>query len=226
MVAPDAAEDGRPAMQGDRTITYRTEQEAFWAGEFGDAYRERCTLSSDAVAARSACLTRMLRHAAPVDTAFEVGCNIGLNLVSMNRVSPRTTLEAIEINAGSARRAQDLGIAKVTNATAIGYVPERTYDLVMICGVLIHFDPAVLPEIYDLLFAASHRHILLFEYYNPQPVEVPYRDHGERLFKRDFAGEMLDRFEGRLKLVDYGFFYHRDPIACSDDATFFLLEKA
>lgn len=206
-------------------MTYRTEQEAFWAGEFGDAYRARCALSPDLVAARTACMARMLRHAAPVESAFEVGCNIGLNLVAVNRVSPRTELEAIEINEGSARQAQDLGIAKVSCTTAIGYAPSRTYDLVMICGVLIHLDPAVLPEIYDLLFAASHRHVLLFEYYNPTPVEVTYRGHEGRLFKRDFAGEMLDRFEGRLKLADYGFFYHRDPLATSDDGTFFLLEK-
>jgi len=35
---------------------------------------------------------------------------------------------------------------------------------------------------------------------------------------------MLDRYAD-LKLVDYGFFYHRDPISTSDDGTFFLLEK-
>ena len=38
---------------------------------------------------------------------------------------------------------------------------------------------------------------------------MPYRGHTARLFKRDFAGEMLDRFSD-LRLVDYGFRYHRD----------------
>ena len=206
-------------------MTYRTEQETFWAGEFGEAYRKRCALDPETLAARTACMTRMMRHAAPVDSAFEVGCNIGLNLVALNRVSPRTNIEAIEINERTTQQAQELGIAKVTCASAIGYAPERTYDLVMICGVLIHMAPEVLPEVYDLLFSASHRYVLLFEYYNPTPVEVTYRGHERRLFKRDFAGEMIDRFEGRLKLVDYGFFYHRDPLAASDDATFFLLQK-
>lgn len=205
-------------------MSYRTEQEAFWAGEFGDAYRERCVLSDDLVAARTACMARILQRAAPVESAFEVGCNIGLNLVAMKRVSPRTNLSAIEINDQSAQQARGLGIAEVETASALDYQTDKTFDLSMIFGVLIHMNPDVLPEIYDLLHRTSRRHILLFEYYNPTPVEVTYRGHEGRLFKRDFAGEMLDRYDD-LKLVDYGFFYHRDPIASSDDGTFFLLEK-
>jgi len=205
-------------------MSYRTEQEAFWAGEFGDAYRERCALSDDLVAARTACMARILKQAAPVESAFEVGCNIGLNLVAMKRVSPKTTLSAIEINDQSAEQARKLGIAEVETASALDYRTDKTFDLSMIFGVLIHMNPEVLPEIYDLLHRTSRRHILLFEYYNPTPVEVTYRGHEGRLFKRDFAGEMLDRYDD-LKLVDYGFFYHRDPISKSDDGTFFLLEK-
>jgi spore coat polysaccharide biosynthesis protein SpsF len=44
------------------------------------------------------------------------------------------------------------------------------------------------------------------------------------LFKRDFAGDLLDRFPG-LVLVDYGFVYHRDKAFPQDDMTWFLLEK-
>lgn len=205
-------------------MTYRTEQEAFWAGEFGDAYRDRCALTDRLVASRTNCMARMLKYAAPVESAFEIGCNIGLNLVAMKRVSPATKLSAIEINAESAEQARQLGIAEVETASALGYQTAETYDLSMICGVLIHMAPEVLPEIYDLLHRTSRRLILLLEYYNPTPVEVNYRGHEGRLFKRDFAGDMLDRYAD-LKLVDYGFFYHRDPIARSDDGTFFLLEK-
>jgi len=167
----------------------------------------------------------MLRKAAPVKSAFEIGCNIGLNLKALNRVSPQTELAAIEINEESTRQANALGMARVETASVLDYTPLRTYDLTLICGVLIHLDPEVLPQVYDVLFNASSRHILLFEYYNPTPVEVTYRGHEARLFKRDFAGEMLDRFKGKLELKDYGFFYHRDPLSWSDDGTWFLLEK-
>jgi len=52
---------------------------------------------------------------------------------------------------------------------------------------------------------------------------VPYRGNAERLFKRDFAGELIDRYG--LQLVSYGFAYHRDPYHPQDDITWFLLEK-
>ena len=66
--------------------------------------------------------------------------------------------------------------------------------------------------------------MLIAEYYNPTPVEVTYRGHSRRLFKRDFAGELLSAYDD-LQLVDYGFSYHGDPVMPQDDITWFLLEK-
>ena len=54
---------------------------------------------------------------------------------------------------------------------------------------------------------------------------VNYRGHADRLFRRDFAGEMLDKFND-LRLLDYGFVYHRDPSFPQDDFTWFLLDKS
>ena len=65
---------------------------------------------------------------------------------------------------------------------------------------------------------------MVAEYYNRSPVAIPYRGHEDRLFKRDFAGEMLDRFSD-LTLIDYGFAYHRDPAFPQDDISWFLMEK-
>ena len=96
--------------------------------------------------------------------------------------------------------------------------------MTLIKGVLIHINPQMLPRVYDLLYRVGKRYVCLIEYYNPTPVEVSYRGHSGRLFKRDFAGEMLERFED-LKLLDYGFVYHRDPNFPLDDVTWFLLEN-
>ncbi len=82
----------------------------------------------------------------------------------------------------------------------------------------------MLPRVYDLLHQASQRYICVVEYYNPSPVTIPYRGETDKLFKRDFAGEMLDRFSD-LRLVDYGFSYHRDNNFPQDDANWFLLER-
>lgn len=89
----------------------------------------------------------------------------------------------------------------------------------------IDINPDELNKVYDLLIRSSSRYICIAEYYNPSPVSIPYRGHQDRLFKRDFAGEILDR-DPSLSLLDYGFCYHRDPNFPQDDITWFLLEKA
>ena len=90
-------------------------------------------------------------------------------------------------------------------------------------GVLIHINPDNLDRVYDNLVSNTRRYVLIAEYYNPTPVSVEYRGHADRLFKRDFAGELIDRYS--LKLVDYGFVYKRDHWAPQDDVNWFLLEK-
>ncbi|MNY71976.1 hypothetical protein D3C86_2104270 [compost metagenome] len=74
------------------------------------------------------------------------------------------------------------------------------------------------------MYQASSRYLLVAEYYNPKPVEISYRGHEGKLFKRDFAGEILDKYPD-LVLLDYGFTYHRDMNFPQDDVTWFLMEK-
>ena len=93
----------------------------------------------------------------------------------------------------------------------------------LIKGVLIHINPDFLSKVYEILHKSSKRYICVAEYYNPSPLEVSYRGHQGKLFKRDFAGEIIDKFKD-VCLVDYGFVYHRDAYP-QDDITWFLLEK-
>ena len=106
----------------------------------------------------------------------------------------------------------------------IGFESVKAYDLVFTKGVLIHINPDELSQVYDLMHKTSRRYLMVAEYYNSTPVEIPYRGHSGKLFKRDFAGEILDRFSD-LELVDYGFAYHRDIYFPQDDITWFLMEK-
>jgi len=202
---------------------WKTEQEAFWSGAFGDDYADR-NLGEALVASRTHMLSNALRRAGPVASAVEFGPNIGLNLVALRRLLPTVTLAAVEINAKAVASLRQLDGVEVHHGSIIDRHVGRTYDLAFCSGVLIHINPDALPAVYDNLHAASARLILLAEYYNPAPVAIPYRGHGDRLFKRDFAGEMLDRFAD-LRLLDYGFQYHRDPSFPADDLNWFLLEK-
>lgn len=204
--------------------SYATEQEGFWAGEFGDVYSER-NVGAGWIAANTALFAKVLDRTRGVRSVIEFGANIGLNLRALDSLIPDADLAGVEINTSAATELREWGRAAVHEASILGFQPDRIWDLALIKGVLIHINPDELPNVYDRLFAASGRYICVVEYYNPTPVALPYRGHADRLFKRDFAGEMLDRFEG-LRLIDYGFCYHRDPNFPQDDVTWFLMEKA
>lgn len=202
---------------------YQTEQESFWAGEFGDAYISR-NQGEQLIASNLALFAKVFAHAGPVKSVIEFGSNIGLNLLAIRQLQPKADLSAIEINSTAAHAVQRIEGVTVYKQSILEFVPDRKRDFVFIKGVLIHINPEKLPQVYDLLYETSSRYICLTEYYNPNPVSIPYRGHSDRLFKRDFAGELLDRHPD-LRLVDYGFMYHRDINFPQDDITWFLLEK-
>lgn len=202
---------------------YKTEQEAFWAGEFGDEYIKR-NQGQDLLASNIALYVQALRQAQAIGSVLELGANIGMNMQALHPLFPKAELHAVEINATAFEELRSLPYVSAVNASILDYSPARTFDLVLIKGVMIHLDPKVLPEVYDKLFEASHRYIMVMEYYNPTPVEINYRGHSNRLFKRDFAGELMARHPS-LQLIDYGFSYHLDPKWPQDDGTWFLLEK-
>lgn len=205
-------------------MTFKTEQEAFWAGDFGTEYIKRN--QGDALLASNLDFFAKALHAARgVKTCIEFGANIGMNLKALKLLHPTQEQFGIEINADAARElVQVIPPSHVYHSSILDFNPERTWDLALVKGVLIHINPDELPQVYDKLVAASGKYLLVAEYYNPAPVAIPYRGHTDRLFKRDFAGEIMDRHP-QMELVDYGFAYRRDPNFPQDDVTWFLMEK-
>ncbi|MEM0912178.1 MAG: pseudaminic acid biosynthesis-associated methylase [Pseudomonadota bacterium] len=203
-------------------MTYKTEQEQFWAGDFGLNYIER-NKSDELLTSKVAMWSTMLRSAHSVTSACEFGCNIGLNLVALNQLKPSIDLTGFEINETAAKQAASRRIATIQNQSILESISIDACDLTFTVGVLIHINPDYLKNVYDNLVNNSRRYILVSEYYNPSPVAIPYRGHAERLYKRDFAGELMDNYD--LRLVDYGFIYKRDNWAPQDDTNWFLLEK-
>jgi pseudaminic acid biosynthesis-associated methylase len=202
---------------------FKTEQEVFWAGSFGDDYTSR-NQGNRWIASNLAFFAQVLLRTTDVRTVLEIGANLGLNLMALRQLLPQAELSAIEINPKAVQMLQQLGSINVYPQSVLDFHPEYQRDFVLSKGVLIHINPDELAKVYDLLHETSSRYICIAEYYNPTPVEIPYRGHAGKLFKRDFAGEMLDRFK-ELRLVDYGFIYHRDSNFSDDDLNWFLLEK-
>lgn len=201
----------------------RTPQEEFWSGPFGSAYTDR-NAGATAEAAATQHLGRMLQGLShPVGSVLELGANRGLNIVALRRLLPNAEFDAVEINGDACDVLREIG-CRVQNSSLLDFAPASQFDLVLISGVLIQLAPESLSRAYSVLERATRRTLLISEYYNPTPVEVEYRGHAGRLFKRDFAGEFLDAHPAFV-LRDYGFIYHRDLFP-ADDVTWFRLERS
>lgn len=206
------------------TRTNRTPQEEFWAGDFGSDYISR-NRGDQLLASNLQFFARALRKVGPISSCVELGANIGMNLKALKLLYPDLRTHAVEINRDAALQLSDwIGSENLFVGSIFDWKPLAAFELSLVKGVLIHLNPARLPDAYDKLYEATSRYIMIAEYYNPLPVTISYRGNKNRLFKRDFAGEILDRFSD-MKLVDYGFCYHRDPAFPQDDINWFLMEK-
>jgi pseudaminic acid biosynthesis-associated methylase len=203
---------------------YKTEQENFWAEQFGDDYIAR-NQSNQLLASNLSFFSKALNRCGKIKSCIEFGANIGMNLKAINLLYPEILLKGIEINVNAADILKNL-IGE--NNVIVGSIFDKSFDqkadIALIKGVLIHINPEMLSVVYERLYESSNKYILIAEYYNPTPVTINYRGHSDRLFKRDFAGEFMDIYKD-CKLIDYGFSYHRDPAFPQDDITWFLIEK-
>lgn len=202
---------------------YSTEQENFWAGAFGAEYINR-NQDKTLLGNKISFFSKVLSRTEKLNSVLEFGSNIGLNLVAIKLLLPNIKTAAVEINPVAVKQLTKNGVDEIFHESILEFEAKSSYDLTFTAGVLIHINPEMLDKVYERLYKYSNKYILLAEYYNPAPTEVNYRGHSERLFKRDFAGELMDKYPD-LKLIDYGFVYHRDNNFPMDDFNWFLLQK-
>ena len=205
----------------------QTRQLDAWRGAFGDAYIERNCASQEAVAQRVRMWARILERLPPgaPGSILEVGCNIGLNLRALGRVTG-AALSAVEPNARARERIIADGVLAPTNiqeasALALPFA-DGAFDMAFTSGVLIHVAPEDLAQAVDEICRVAKRYIVCAEYFAATPEERVYRGQQGLLFKRDFGGFYLDR-QPSLRILDYGFFWKR--ATGLDDITWHLFEK-
>ena len=203
--------------------SFRTPQEEFWAGDFGADYAAR-NADPALLASNIALFAKVLSQAPDVRSVCEFGANIGLNLIAIRALLPDVALSAVELNPVAFKQLSNIPGIMAYQGSLLEFEEEGQHDLTLSKGVLIHINPQQLENAYSRLYKYSRKYICIAEYYNPSPVSIPYRGHSDRLFKRDFAGEMLDKYPD-LRLVSYGFVYRRDPVHPLDDISWFLLER-
>jgi len=204
-------------------MNYQTKQENFWATDFGNDYPNR-NQGEQLISVNVAIFSKILKSCPSVNSIAELGCNIGLNLIALNRINKDYKLKGYEINTKAALEAKNQDIAEIINTTISEPLDSsKKSNLTFTKLVLIHINPEKLADVYQNLYDLSDRYIMVYEYFNPKPMAIEYRANKDVLFKRDFAGELIDKYN--LKLIDYGFNYNREKYFPKDDGTWFLLEK-
>ena len=196
----------------------RTEQEQWWAGDFGSSYvdrnkidwRSRLDFWNDIVTAIKP------------KSVLEVGCNRGHNLKCLRDIDSTIALWGCDVNQKAIDEASDAGLA-VSNTSVFDLANEFIggFNLVFTAGVLIHVSDEDLDRAVGCIVAASNRYVLGIEYDHATGEEIDYRGHAQRLWKRPFA-EVYRRHG--LNIISSGFL----PSLTSgfDDCTFWLCEKA
>jgi spore coat polysaccharide biosynthesis protein SpsF len=198
-----------------------SKQEEFWKSTFGNQYVDRNN-SKTLLESNVNFFRNILVNITDISSCLELGSNVGLNLLAIKSLYPNVQLVGVEINARACTEMEKVGL-KYINDSFLNNMDYGIFDLTLSKGVLIHVNPELLERAYSKLYYSSKKYILLCEYYNQVPVSSQYRGHDGVLFKRDFAGEMLEKYKD-LKLLKYGFTYFRDD-PMQDDLTWFLLQK-
>ncbi|MFT6325317.1 MAG: spore coat polysaccharide biosynthesis protein SpsF [Bermanella sp.] len=198
-------------------------QEKFWQGDFSSNYIDR-NKSNQFLSANISMFTTLFSSLNNVESIIEFGCNVGMNLCSLRNIFTDLPLTGVGINSDAINHVNDWGQAQGILDSIVNINLNKKFDLTFTKVVLIHIDPDLLTSVYKNLYDHSNRYILLSEYYKPTPVSIDYRGESDKLFKCDFAGDMLEKYPD-LKLLDYGFVYKHGNTFAQDEITCFLMEK-
>ncbi len=182
-----------------------TEQMEEWAGRFGEEYTDRNALSLDDMEAlylknygqtRAELNERCLKGVDRSIRVLEVGSNIGNQLVCLQRMG-FSNLYGIELQSYavelSKSRTRRINIIE-GSAFDIPY-KDAYFGLVFTSGVLIHIAPSNVETAMGEIHRCTNKYIWGLEYYADNYTEIPYRGHKNLLWKADFAGMYLDKFD-------------------------------
>ena len=154
---------------------------------------------------------------------LEIGCNRGHNLVALSHVLPEgSQVAGVEPQVHARTIAEQISALDVHDGT-IYEVPfdDRTFELVLTSGVLIHVPLPKLETALREVHRVSRRYILSIEYFAEQETAIPYRGHDDLLWKRDFLSHYRALFPD-LTLLGSADLTLADGF---DDARWWLLER-
>lgn len=211
-----------------------TPQIEFWSGEFGRNYTDRNTYSPerwDQFYLHHFGVTKLQMNAdalgdLPKDARIlEVGCNIGLQLLGLQRMG-FTNLYGVELQQYAVEKAKSMttGIQIIQGSGFDLPFKDGFFDLVCTNGVLIHIAPEDHAAFMGEIIRCSRRLVMGFEYNASMTTRISYRGHEGYLWKADFASIYTSLFPQLRKVYERIYPYLSDQEAGNQDSVF-VLEK-
>jgi pseudaminic acid biosynthesis-associated methylase len=211
-----------------------TPQTDFWKGDFGKEYTERNPQNLDEwdeVYRQKYGLTKTdmnaeFLSAIPKDSRIlEVGCNIGLQLLGLQRMG-FTNLYGIELQeyAVEKAKANTRGINIIQGSGFDLPFRDGYFDLVYTAGVLIHIDPKDLTRFMAEMVRCSSSYIWGFEYYSEKTKQLNYRGNEGYMWKADYASVFTANFDG-LSLVQRKTYPYISENEKGNEDIMYLLKK-
>lgn len=201
-------------------------QEKMWQGGFGTEYHKRNQFEDRRNFWKDVLGSDVLRDAHSV---LEPGAGKGENLTAIRALRAGgldihmddRQLTGIEVNKVAFEELRRQNVIAHNKAFLDVPLDDKSYRLVITRGFLIHVPTMALQATLAKIYNASSKYICFAEYYSPVRREVDYHGIGSALWLDDYAGKLMKMYPN-LKLLDYGFKYHKDN---GYDITYFLLEK-
>ncbi|TXJ25401.1 MAG: methyltransferase domain-containing protein [Chitinophagaceae bacterium] len=200
-------------------------QEKLWASGFGTEYHKRNQFESRDQFWLDVLKEDVLKNSWSV---LELGAGKGENLEAIHNLRTNLfdirmcvdQLTGVDVNAVACKEMERRGFTAI-NKPVLEADLDKQFELVITRGFLIHVPKGALPSTLACIYNASSRYICFAEYYSPVRREVDYHGQGSALWLDDFAARIMEMYPS-LKLLDYGFKYHKDN---GYDLTYFLMEK-
>lgn len=211
-----------------------TKQIEFWSGNFGKEYTDRnpqnleewdnLYLSQYGIL-KTEMNEEFLGNLDKSSRILEIGCNIGLQLLGLQRQG-FSNLYGIELQNYAVEKAKSITQAiNIIQGSGLD-IPfkDNYFDLVMTNGVLIHIAPKELPTVMKEMVRVTRKYIFGFEYFAEELIEIPYRGNQGFLWKGNYAEEFL-KVDVSLAKVKDKLFSHTSNNDKGNKDIMYLLEK-
>ena len=208
-----------------------TRQTKVWQGKFGQEYTDRNALSLEEMESlhmrhygisRTQMNLRFLPDISPSLRILEVGCNIGNQLLCLQKAG-FTNLYGIELQryAVEVARVRTEGINIIQGSAFDLPFKDEYFELIFTSGLLIHISPTDIRKVVDEIHRCTREYIWGFEYYADEYQKVNYRRQSDLLWKTDFVKLWLKDFPSLELIEEERFKYLKND----NIDTMFLLRK-